>query len=85
MLVSVFIFLFLITVTPSTSFATQRQIFVKGEASALSMPTWVAKELRLYDKYGLDVELIAMSGGALGTERFLEVASKLRRILPWRR
>jgi ABC-type nitrate/sulfonate/bicarbonate transport system substrate-binding protein len=71
MLVSVFIFLFLITVTPSTSFATQRQIFVKGEASALSMPTWVAKELRLYDKYGLDVELIAMSGGALGIRALL--------------
>ncbi len=52
-------------------FAVERQIFVKGEASALSMPTWVAKEMRLYDKYGLDVELIAMSGGALGIRALL--------------
>ena len=47
-------------------FAAPKQIYVKGEASALSLPTWLAKDYRLFDKYGLNVELIAMSGGALG-------------------
>ena len=65
MRVAVFIVLFLVALAPPTVVASQR-MFVKGEASALSMPTWVAKEMQLYDKYGLDVELIAMSGGALG-------------------
>jgi NitT/TauT family transport system substrate-binding protein len=67
-LLSVFIFA---STHPDTARASQRQIFVKGEASALSMPTWVAKELGLYNKYGLNVELIAMSGGALGIRALL--------------
>jgi NitT/TauT family transport system substrate-binding protein len=69
--VKLLVLLILVSLTPSTAFAAQRQIFVKGEASALSMPTWVAKELRLYEKYGLNVELIAMSGGALGIRALL--------------
>jgi len=71
MSVKLLVLLILVSLTPSTAFAAQRQIFVKGEASALSMPTWVAKELRLYEKYGLNVDLIAMSGGALGIRALL--------------
>jgi NitT/TauT family transport system substrate-binding protein len=70
MLAAVLILLLLFA-SPLWTFADQRQIFVKGEASALSMPTWVAKELGLYEKYGLNVELIAMSGGALGIRALL--------------
>jgi NitT/TauT family transport system substrate-binding protein len=69
--VKLLVLLILVSLTPSSVFAAQKQIFVKGEASALSMPTWVGKELRLYDKYGLNVELIAMSGGALGIRALL--------------
>jgi hypothetical protein len=41
---------------PGTAFASERQLYVKGEASALSMPIWVAKELRVFQKYGLNIE-----------------------------
>jgi hypothetical protein len=65
------LFLLVACVMSATSLAAQHQIFVKSETSALSMPTWVDKELGLFDKYGVNVVLLAMSGGALGMRALL--------------
>lgn len=35
-----------------------------GGVSGFQITTWVAKDLKIFDKYGLDVELIMITGGA---------------------
>jgi ABC-type nitrate/sulfonate/bicarbonate transport system substrate-binding protein len=53
-------FLALITFSASPSFAQplQKTVAMVGARSGASWPLWIAKEARLYSKYGLDVELV---------------------------
>jgi ABC-type nitrate/sulfonate/bicarbonate transport system substrate-binding protein len=53
-------FLALIAYSASLSFAQplQKTVAMVGARSGASWPLWIAKEARLYAKYGLDVELV---------------------------
>ena len=53
-------FLVLITCCTSLSFAQplQKTVAMVGARSGASWPLWIAKEARLYSKYGLDVDLV---------------------------
>jgi len=68
--------LFLISLLRSTALAAIKVSFPFTPISAASLPWWIAKESRFYEKYGLDVDMIyvgaspviiqAMLGGQAG-------------------
>ena len=51
--------------------AQQRHIHSGAGVSATQLPFWTAKHLGLFDKYGLDVQLVAISSGARGMQALL--------------
>jgi ABC-type nitrate/sulfonate/bicarbonate transport system substrate-binding protein len=68
--------LFLMSLLGSATFAATKVSFPFTPISAASLPWWIAKESRFYEKYGLDVDMIyvgaspviiqAMLGGQAG-------------------
>ena len=51
---------------PSTTLALERHIHARaGGSSAQQLPLIVAKDLGLFEKYGLDVDLLEIRGGSL--------------------
>jgi NitT/TauT family transport system substrate-binding protein len=57
-------FWFLIgALAPPSKFAVERVNASYGAISGSMAQTWVAKEARLYEKYGLDLNLVYISGG----------------------
>jgi ABC-type nitrate/sulfonate/bicarbonate transport system substrate-binding protein len=57
-------FWFLIgALAPPSKFAAERVSASYGAISGSMAQTWVAKEARLYEKYGLDLNLVYISGG----------------------
>ncbi|MEA2659670.1 MAG: hypothetical protein QOF64_2266, partial [Candidatus Binatota bacterium] len=57
-------FWFLIgALAPPSKFAAERVNASYGAISGSMAQTWVAKEARLYEKYGLDLNLVYISGG----------------------
>ena len=55
-----------IQAVPSTLIALERHIHARaGGSSAQQLPLIVAKDLGLFDKYGLNVDLLEIRGGSL--------------------
>jgi len=68
------IFVFVIG-SSSISFGQEKKL-VKlrtggGSTAAIQMPLWIAKDAGYYEKYGLDVEVISISGTSLGLQALL--------------
>lgn len=55
----------------STLFSQQRYIHSHSGTSSTQLPVWGAKDLRLFEKYGLDVDLVFIPGGARGMQALL--------------
>jgi len=51
--------------------AQQSHIHSGAGVSATQLPFWTAKHLGIFDKYGLNVELVAISSGARGMQALL--------------
>ena len=51
--------------------AQQSHIHSGAGVSATQLPFWTAKHLGIFDKYGLQVELVAISSGARGMQALL--------------
>ena len=50
--------LIICTASPSVAQPLQKAVAMVGARSGASWPLWIAKDARLYSKYGLDVELV---------------------------
>lgn len=57
-------FLFLILTRPISVAAADKIVADFGGLSGFQSTTWVAKDLRIFDKYGLNVDLVMITGGA---------------------
>jgi NitT/TauT family transport system substrate-binding protein len=58
--------LLIIQSVPSTTLALERHIHARaGGSSAQQLPLIVAKDLGLFEKYGLNLELLEIRGGSL--------------------
>ena len=70
MLIGVFVSLLL--VMPTSAFAQsskpQQLRLAVSTATPHNTPLWVAKDKKIFDKYGVDVQLIFVMGGALVTQ-----------------
>jgi NitT/TauT family transport system substrate-binding protein len=62
-LVLVAFWFFIGALAPPSKFAADRVNASYGAISGSMAQTWVAKEARLYEKYGLDLNLVYISGG----------------------
>src|SRR5918999_1284461 len=47
-----------------------------GGLSGFQSATWIAKDLRIFHRYGLDVELVMITGGALSVATLLSGSSQ---------
>jgi ABC-type nitrate/sulfonate/bicarbonate transport system substrate-binding protein len=63
-LASVCFFLLVFSVLPSGLLAQQRHLHSSAGVGSNQLPMYVAKDLGIFDKYGLNVELIVITGGA---------------------
>ena len=54
--------------SPAERAAQQAHIHSGAGVSATQLPFWTAKHLGIFDKYGLNVELVAISTGARGMQ-----------------
>src|SRR4051794_23588637 len=63
-MVQVFLGLSFLLVTESTLFAQIRFIHSHSGTSSSQGAVWAAKDLGLFEKYGLNVDLVFISGGA---------------------
>ena len=61
----------LLSITGSNAFAQQRHIHSGAGVSPTQLPFWTAKELGIFDKYGLSVELVVISSGPRGMQALL--------------
>ncbi|MGH7769867.1 MAG: ABC transporter substrate-binding protein [Candidatus Binatia bacterium] len=68
--IAVLVWVFLLTaILPLAAQTTRQQVRVAvSTATPHNTPLWVAKDRKIFDKYGLDVQLIFVSGGALVTQ-----------------
>jgi ABC-type nitrate/sulfonate/bicarbonate transport system substrate-binding protein len=57
-IVAVFLALFILGAPPLFAQPLQKTVAMVGARSGASWPLWIAKDARLYAKYGLDVELV---------------------------
>jgi NitT/TauT family transport system substrate-binding protein len=57
-------FLFLILTRPISVAAADKIVADFGGLSGFQSTTWVAKDLKIFDKYGLNVDLVMITGGA---------------------
>jgi len=63
-LASVCFFLLVFSALPSGLLAQQRHLHSSAGVGSNQLPMYVAKDLGIFDKYGLNVELIVITGGA---------------------
>src|SRR5262245_58736354 len=56
--------LFFILLQPLSLPAAEKLVADFGGVSGFQSATWVAKDLKLFDKYGLNVDLVMITGGA---------------------
>ena len=63
-LASVCFFLLVFSALPSGLLAQQRHLHSSAGVGSNQVPMYVAKDLGIFDKYGLNVELIVITGGA---------------------
>jgi NitT/TauT family transport system substrate-binding protein len=63
-----FAFLLLLASTPA---AAEKIVVDYGGVSGFQAASWVGKDLKIFDKYGLDVEVIMITGGARSTAALL--------------
>src|SRR5712692_7099219 len=56
--------LFLLLIGPRIVGAAEKVVADFGGVSGFQSASWVAKDLRLFDKYGLNVDLVMITGGA---------------------
>src|SRR5438093_1850363 len=54
----------LMCLTVATAKAADKLVVDYGGLSGFQGATWVAKDLKIFDKYGLDVDVIMIGGGA---------------------
>jgi NitT/TauT family transport system substrate-binding protein len=68
--IAVLVLLFLLAaILPAAAQTTRQQVRVAvSTATPHNTPLWVAKDRKIFEKYGLDVQLIFVSGGALVTQ-----------------
>jgi NitT/TauT family transport system substrate-binding protein len=68
--IAVLVLLFLLAaILPAAAQTTRQQVRVAvSTATPHNTPLWVAKDKKIFEKYGLDVQLIFVSGGALVTQ-----------------
>lgn len=57
-------FLFFVLTLPAASRAADKIVGDFGGLSGFQSASWVAKDLKLFEKYGLDVDLVMITGGA---------------------
>ncbi len=82
-----FLFSFLLTIQKVPA-ADAAETFYNGGAGATGvreMPLFVAKDFKIFDKYGLDVELISTNGGSPLVQALSVGASNRPASPPWRR
>ena len=60
----IFVFFFLFVVFPGRAQAADKIAADFGGLSGFQSASWVAKDLRLFEKYGLDADLVMITGGA---------------------
>jgi len=58
------VLLFFILTPPFAGHAAEKVVADFGGISGFQSASWVAKDLRLFDKYGLNVDLVMITGGA---------------------
>lgn len=63
-LVRLIIFLFTLLTFPSLGRASEKIVADFGGLSGFQSAVWVAKDLGLFDKFGLDVDLVMITGGS---------------------
>jgi len=56
---------------PAVLFAQQRYFWSESGTSGTQAPNWTAKDLGLFEKYGLNVDLVFIPGGARGMQALL--------------
>lgn len=64
----VFLSVFLLNAASSSVLAQQRHLHSSAGVGSNQIPMYVAKDLGLFEKYGLNVELIVITGGARGLQ-----------------
>src|ERR1051325_9616612 len=64
MVIRFFLGLILLVFSISAASAAEKLISDFGGVSGFQSATWVAKDLRLFEKYGLNVDLVMITGGA---------------------
>ncbi|HEY5599286.1 MAG TPA: hypothetical protein VIK48_01235, partial [Candidatus Manganitrophaceae bacterium] len=57
-------FFFFVLTLPFAGNAADRIVADFGGLSGFQSASWVAKDLRLFEKYGLDADLVMITGGA---------------------
>jgi ABC-type nitrate/sulfonate/bicarbonate transport system substrate-binding protein len=55
---------------PSSVLAQQRHLHSSAGVGSNQLPMYVAKDLGIFDKYGLNVELVVITGGARSLQAF---------------
>ena len=68
MKVSVLLFSFMVCIASSDASAQQRHLHSSAGVGSNQIPMYVAKDLGLFEKYGLNVDLIVITGGARGLQ-----------------
>jgi NitT/TauT family transport system substrate-binding protein len=68
MKVSVLLFSFILCIASSGASAQQRHLHSSAGVGSNQIPMYVAKDLGLFEKYGLNVDLIVITGGARGLQ-----------------
>src|SRR6266545_4035922 len=58
------LFLLVFGTSPSSVLAQQRHLHSSAGVGSNQVPMYVAKDLGIFDKYGLNVELVVITGGA---------------------
>ena len=67
-LASVCFFLLVFSVLPSGLLAQQRHLHSSAGVGSNQLPMYVAKDLGIFEKYGLNAELIVITGRARGLQ-----------------
>ncbi|MBI4523978.1 MAG: ABC transporter substrate-binding protein [Deltaproteobacteria bacterium] len=61
----------LFLLVPLVAFATERYAISYGGISGYQAPVWAAADLRLFEKYGLDTDLVLVLGAARGMQALI--------------
>ncbi|MEO6163991.1 MAG: ABC transporter substrate-binding protein [Candidatus Binatia bacterium] len=54
-----------------TLYAQPRHLYSSAVVSGMHLPVWSAKDLGLFQKYGLNVDVVVISGGTIGMQSLL--------------